>query len=661
MIERTTALPARTVAILAVAVFALYALLSLTGAWEQLERRGFDTLTVASAPNRSTLPITIVGIDEPSLAQVGKQWPWPRSLYAKVVDELSRSGALVIVLDIMFSEPSSPAEDAALAEAIRRAGNVVLASNMDFQETPHARLWTRMDPIDVFRTAGAVSGFARVEPDRDTVLRELPEGDDIMWRQAIRVANKRNPGMLPEPPLAADLLVRFAGADHTFPYVSFYQALEAGTSLPPDAFKDQIVLVGRDLKASVDARMGSADTFATPFTSTTRSLTPGVELHANFLETAIMGRALRPAPLAWVLVLLGAVVALSALLLARWRPILGALVVTAIGATVATLDWFLFTQYNVWLPVLGSILACATLYLAFGGVAFLAERKRKAEFRQAFSLYVTPEVVDYVMANPDRLRLGGERRQVTMLFTDLKGFTTLSEQMQAEDVAQILNLHFTGATAVVKRNHGTVNRFIGDAVMAMFGAPVEDPEQAAHALRTACEMQEDIAQLREKLRSQGLPEIHMRIGVHSCTAVIGNLGSADRFDYTAIGDGVNLAARLEGVNKLYGTGILVSGETAMLAGGAVKLRPVDRVIVKGKTEPVEILTPCQDDTVIEASRRGVDAYRARRWDESEAAWREVLKRIPDDGVAAIYLERIDRCRTIAPDEAWEAAVELEKM
>ena len=170
MIERTSALPARTVAILAVAVFAFYALLTLTEAWEQIERRGFDTLTVASAPGRSTLPITIVGIDEPSLAQVGKQWPWPRSLYAKVVDELARSGALVIVLDLMFSEPSTPAEDAALASAIERAGNVVLASNMDFQETPHARLWTRMDPIDVLRTAG-VGDFASyaVTPGEDLI------------------------------------------------------------------------------------------------------------------------------------------------------------------------------------------------------------------------------------------------------------------------------------------------------------------------------------------------------------------------------------------------------------------------------------------------------------------------------------------------------------
>jgi adenylate cyclase len=265
------------------------------------------------------------------------------------------------------------------------------------------------------------------------------------------------------------------------------------------------------------------------------------------------------------------------------------------------------------------------------------------------------------MANPERLALGGERRDVTLLFTDLAGFTTLSEKLQAEEVAKILNMHFTGAVAIVKRRGGTVNRFMGDAVMAMWGAPVDNPRQAADACLAACEMQEDIAQLREKLRAQGLPEIRMRIGLHSCAAVIGNLGSADRFEYTAIGDGVNLAARLEGVNKLYGTGILLSGETAARLDGAVKVRPVDRVIVKGKTEPVEIFTPCADDAAIDFATRALAAYRARDWDLSETMWREVAKAIPGDGVAAIYLERIARWRIIAPEEPWEAAVELDKL
>jgi adenylate cyclase len=226
-------------------------------------------------------------------------------------------------------------------------------------------------------------------------------------------------------------------------------------------------------------------------------------------------------------------------------------------------------------------------------------------------------------------------------------------------VTQILNLHFSRATAIVKKHRGTVNRFIGDAIMAMWGAPVDDPAQAANACRAAVEMQRDMVELRAELARRGLPPIHMRIGMHSCSAVIGNLGSSDRFDYTAVGDGVNLAARLEGVNKLYGTGILLTRETAERAGDAVAFRPVDRVIVKGKSEPVEIVTPCDDPAVREATTRAVAAYRARRIEESERWWREVLARRPGDGVAAIHLERI---RLLASTEAaWEDAVQLEKL
>jgi adenylate cyclase len=661
MFQRHAGLPVRALAAIAAGIFAAFALLLMTDAWQLVELRGFDTLTVSQAPGKSSLPITIIGIDEPSFAQIGRQWPWPRSLYAKVIDNLSKSGALVIGLDVLLSEPSTDAEDRALAEAIKRAGNVVIASDMQYQETAHARLWMRVDPIELLKNAGASNGLVRVVPDGDTVVRDMPEGGDVFWRQILREANRVQPGLIPENPIAPGAMIRYVGPDHTFPFVSFYQALAADTDLPPDAFKDQIVLIGRDLKSSPDARAGVPDVFITPFTATTRWTSPGVELHANFLETAVQGNAIRPAP-AWApFALLGSVVLLAALALRNWRPLVGAGTVTAIAALLAGGDYLLFKQYNLWIPVAASILACATVYLAFGGVAFLAERRRKAEIRSAFSLYVSPEVVDHVMEHPEGLKLGGERREVTMLFTDLAGFTSLSEKMDAEEVAKILNLHFTDCTAIVKRHNGTVNRFIGDAVMAMYGAPVADPEQAADAVRTACEMQEAIARLRERLRAQGLPEIRMRIGVHSCTAVIGNLGSADRFDYTAIGDGVNLAARLEGVNKLYGTGILVSGDTVARMGGAVKVRPVDRVIVKGKTEPVEIFTPCEDDGAIEASRRAIAAYRARDWDAAESAWRDVAEALPGDGVAAIYLERIGMLRATAPEESWQAAVELEKL
>jgi adenylate cyclase len=333
----------------------------------------------------------------------------------------------------------------------------------------------------------------------------------------------------------------------------------------------------------------------------------------------------------------------------------------AVIAALAGIDWALFQKLNVWLPVVAAMTSAVVMYISYGGVAFVVERRRRNEIRRAFSLYVSPEVVDHVMAHPERLGLGGERREVTMMFTDLQGFTTLSEQLGAEQVAQILNEHFTRATAIVKRHGGTVNRFIGDAVMAMWGAPLDDPEQAAHALRAACDMQQDLVALRADLTARGLPPIHMRIGVHSCIAVVGNLGSADRFDYTAIGDGVNLAARLEGVNKLYRTGILASADTVEKARGAVPMRVVDRVIVKGKTQPVEIFTPCADLAACEASAAAVRAYRARQWDESERSWREVLAKLPEDTIALLYLDRIRTYRTVPAASEWHDAVELDKL
>ena len=283
------------------------------------------------------------------------------------------------------------------------------------------------------------------------------------------------------------------------------------------------------------------------------------------------------------------------------------------------------------------------------------------ELRRAFGLYVSPEVVDHVMAHPERLALGGERRRVTVLFTDLEGFTALTERLGAEQVTRILNLHFTSATAIIKRHGGTLNRFIGDAIMAMWGAPMDDPRQALHAVQAACEMQEDLGRLRSQLEAEGLPPIRMRIGIHTCTAVVGNLGSSDRFDYTAIGDGVNLAARLEGVNKLYGTGILLSGETMALLEGTPATRLVDRVIVKGKSQPVDIYTPSASLQVNDASARAIEACWARRWDESEASWREVVRAQPGDSIASLYLERIARWRVASPGHDWSGAVELEKL
>jgi adenylate cyclase len=663
MAEAEPKVPVRILAAIAVSIAGACALLGLSDAWRRLELKGFDALTVATAPNASRFPITIVGIDEASFAALKLQWPWPRGLHAKLLDELRAAGASVVAFDMQLSEPdrNGPAEDAALARAIRAHGNVVLASDLQYVETDHARQWKRVDPIAVFRDAGAAGGFARIPIDRDQVVRAMPYREaDAFWRQVALGLLRVHPEVrIAEPRPGA--MIRYAGPAFTFQYVPYHQALDP-SKLPADFFRDQVVIVGWHIEASPNADTRPADVFNTPFTGTNSLFTPGPELHANILETALRGDAIYPVGDAAGAAFAAAVVLLAAALMGRWRPLRSGLVAVILVGALAALDWVLFTRASLWLATAGAAaLGVVATYAVYGGLAYLQERRRRAELRRAFGLYVSDEVVDHVMAQRGRLSLGGERREVTMLFTDLEGFNTLSERLPAEDVAKILNMHFTGATRIVKKHGGTVNRFIGDAVMAMWGAPLEDPRQATHAVLAACEMQEDIARLREELARRGLPPIYMRIGVHSCSAVVGNLGSDDRFDYTAIGDGVNLAARLEGVNKLYRTGILASGDTVARLAGSPPMRLVDEVVVKGKSRPVEIFTPCADEAQVEATTQAIAAYRAGRIDESDRRWREIAARWPSDGVAVTWLQRIERATAAPGDAAWRNAAELEKL
>ncbi|HUL94691.1 MAG TPA: CHASE2 domain-containing protein [Usitatibacter sp.] len=653
-------MPPRAAAITAATLMLLFGALTFLPAWKTLELKGFDWLSVRTAPMSSTRPITIVAVDEASMQAIGMQWPWPRGLHGKLVDKLTQAGALLVVFDMVFAEPSmlGAQDDAAFARSIARSGNVVLAADRVYEESTHGRRLIRVEPLEELRQAGAASAFAGVTVDPDFEVRIVPQGDDVFWRVIARRVNEKRPGLLDFPEPDRQAMIRYAGPEHTFPYLPYYRVLEG---LPKDALRDNIVIVGRELRASTDQKVAANDLFFTPFSAASGWLTPGAEIHANVLESVLRGDTIAPAPESSRVLLLIAAVGVAAWAMRRWRPVASALVGAGLVAAVGVLDWALFAHARVWLPIFAAVSGIVATYLVFGGVVFVAEQYRKSEMRRAFSLYVSREVVDHVLANPDRLSLGGERREVTMFFTDLEGFTPLTERLGAEQVARILNMHFSRATAIIKRHGGTVNRFIGDAIMAMWGAPIEDPRQAVDAVRAAVEVQRDLVELRKDLVRQGLPEIRMRIGIHTCVAVVGNLGSEDRFDYTAIGDGVNLAARLEGVNKLYHTGILVSGETAAKIAGEVGLRPVDRVIVKGKSEPVDIYTPCEDAALVEKTARAIADYRAKRWDESEHAWLEISADHPEDRIAALYLERIERLRAAAPAREWNGAVELEKL
>jgi adenylate cyclase len=293
--------------------------------------------------------------------------------------------------------------------------------------------------------------------------------------------------------------------------------------------------------------------------------------------------------------------------------------------------------------------------------AYLTESRRKRELQRAFSLYVSPEVVEQIIDNPQKLSLGGERREITIMFTDLQGFTSLTEKTPPDEVQQILTRHFTMLTDVILPSRGTVVSFMGDGLMALWGAPLDDPDHAFKAVQAAIRMQEAMEGLRAELRAQGLSEIRMRVGINTCEAVVGNMGSNTRFSYTAMGDGVNLASRLEGCNKLYGTPILVSGETVAKLGGRIPMRRVDRIKVAGKAVAVDVYTPMEDAQRVERTSAAFDAYARGELDAAAAIYAELREADKDDRVALRMLERIEKWQRDPSLASPDGSVALEKM
>ncbi|HEY0886052.1 MAG TPA: adenylate/guanylate cyclase domain-containing protein, partial [Ramlibacter sp.] len=332
----------------------------------------------------------------------------------------------------------------------------------------------------------------------------------------------------------------------------------------------------------------------------------------------------------------------------------------AAGAGVVVLSWSLFAGARWWLPPVGPVAALAAAAAATGLLHFVSVRRRSRRMRGLFAHYVPAEVVAQLVEQPGLVRLGGEVREITVMFTDLAGFTGMSERLSAEQTVEVLTAYFNAMTPIIHRYGGTVDKYIGDAIMAFWGAPLPDAAHAEHAVRAAIEMQAAMERLAGELRERGLPPIEMRIGLHSGPAVVGNVGSDIRFSYTAVGDTVNLAARLEGANKAFGTGILLSDATATRLPPGLPLRVLDIVVVKGKSEPVRVFTPCDDSDLREHSAAALAALESGHWDESEAHLRRLLLERPGDAAALRVMERVAAARD-RPDPGWLPALALDKL
>ena len=560
---------------------------TLSRTWHALEFKTFDVLTALAAPHRTTVPVVILAIDEPTFQELQQTWPFPRSVHAALLERLRADGALAVGLDIVFADPTTEAEDAALDRTMAQVGQglpVVLASTREKIDGANAALWMDIQPLQRFLDAGADAGDAGVEPDDDFVVRRAPVAREGF---ALRLAQRVTEARGQTPALHHFDWIGYRGPRGTFDTRSYYQALEPGL-LPAGFFKGKIVLVGRSARTATELAHSQADLFNSPFgTAGGERLFPGVELQATLLDNYLTGGGLRSVSDAWTLVV--TVLLLPVLLGAsrRLHPAGAAALTAALVLAMGAASWGLFAGLRLWWPPLVPAVAAVAIYGAAALVGYAVVRQRARQTRAMFAQYVPPAVVSRLIAQPELMRLGGEAREVTLMFTDLANFTTLSEQLSAEQTVEVLTGYFNAMTPIVHATGGTVDKFIGDAV--------------------------------------------------------------------------NLAARLEGANKAFGTGILLSAATAAQLPPTAALRALDDVIVKGKTEPVRVFTPCEDAAVRDASLAALNAFHARDWAGAEAQLATVLERLPGDPAATRLLARVNEARGLPADAPWQAAVALDKL
>jgi adenylate cyclase len=625
--------------------------------------------------------VVVVSIDESSQKEMGT-YPWPRWVHGFLLDKLREKGAKVAVFDVLFDREqgidpqTGKNSDKEFAEAIHRFGKVVLGKDVSTTSDPQFSLQQMIEPLPIFTEAGAIAAFVTTPTDPDTRVRRsswMVKGESTLATEALyqytgqRIKEEGGRyfiGDYPVPPNTSPgdpstFTIDYVGPTHTIPTRSYYQVIDG--TIPPGFLKDKIVFVGADLAAENRTGGPATDRFPTPV-DVEGVLMPGVEIHANALNTLLKRSFIVTAPLkvVWALLILFAV--LTTFFCTALRPLPAGIATGIMIVVAAVAVLFIFMQYNYWLPSIKPIALIALIYSGNTLVQYRLASRERAQISKAFKHYVSAEVLGELMKNPENLGLSGREVEATVLFTDIAGFSKISEKITPQELTQMLNQYFELLTGVIMREGGMVNKFIGDAVMAIWGVPLDNPNHAIQACRASLQMQRAMLVM---------DPVKCRIGLNTGTMIAGNMGSKERFEYTVIGDAVNLASRLEGVNKLYHTDIMISEMTEEKVRGHFLLREVDMIRVVGKQKPVrifELLDTVENKEAVEHQRwaemidsfnPGMEAFRNRQWEKAVSGFEHHADLFPEDFVGGIYLER---CRTFLanpPVDDWDGIFQME--
>jgi len=625
-----------------------------------------------SVPERHDPRIVLVMIDQPSLDRFEKDavyWPWPRTIYVAMLEFLKKGGARTVVFDQIFSNPSfyAAAEDDEFGKSLKKFGRTVLAQNVTRGGEKR--------PISALASGAAALGDTSTPADIDGVFRRVPLATTLpsgktspsLAAAAAMVDSGRRLEDFHPPLEGGGMLVNFHGVSLTGdPLLKTYASYPAADlalswndivekrkpELDPALFKDKLVFVGMSAAGLLDNRP-----------SPVAPQLAGTEIVAAAADTLLNGAYLKPAGTAFLAALIlfallagGAASGLADAAGAAPLILLGASAALAAAACAAfrrgVVADMVAPQLSLWLGF-----AAASAY------NYAVEGRRKRYIQGAFSRYLSPEIVSRIADNPEALALGGERREITIYFSDIEGFTTISEKLEPERLTKLMNRYLGEMTDTILASGGTLDKYIGDAVMAFWNAPLACEGHALVACRAALANQKRLVELAGEFDRSGYPPVRARIGLNSGPAIVGNLGSARRFSYTALGDSVNLASRLEGANKAYGSYILISESTRESAGAAIETRELDFVMVKGKRRPIRVyeligLAGETDGRLLAKARAfeaALELYRRRRFDEAEAAFEALPGAHGPDHASDEYAARCRHFRAEPPPSDWNGS------
>lgn len=682
-------------------------------------------------PRQPTDKVVVVDLDEESMGRddLG-QWPWPRNIVAKMVDNLKTMGAKAIVFDMVFAENdrTSPLallksmpelkqdlsgvkdHDEQLADSFRNASNVVagfiwspdkkatrrtpvlsksilLSRDADTLHRSVPLMQGVTTPIPVLGMAAAGNGCFGVSTEIDGLIRQVPllfgfqteagkapelypslalealrVSQDARLNIKVRHLKKNEIGPLDAPykmqvgeyeiPFDDDgkFFVYFSKA-RPDKYIPAWKVIDG--TIDPALIKDKIIIVGTSAEGLKDIRSTPLDLFI-----------PGVEVHVNVIEQVLTGQyLLRPAILSGLELVFMVAIGLLIILLA---PFIGAIVLASLTivlvAGIAYASWMIFLLHGLLLDPVYPSLSILALFILASLLAYIRTEAEKKHVRTAFSHYISPDFMKELTANPDKLKLGGEMRDLSVMFTDIRGFTGISEKLSPEALIHLMNDFLTPMSSLVMDNRGTIDKYMGDAMMAFWNAPLDDPDHARHACITALKMNEALVPINESIKEQGIV-LAAGIGVYTGRASVGNMGSRQRFAYSALGDTVNTASRLEGQTKAYGVSILIGESTAAQVPDMAVLE-LDLLRVKGKKEPVRIfvlIAEVQDSafkSLASLHNRVIEAYRARDFDGALVLIKECTGKITAmDGFYAVMAERIATLNKNRPGDDWDGVYE----